>query len=374
MDNIKMRIKSFLYDIFYCFANSQKTFFTTDRLQLILINRNGKEKTVQYNMQYFFTLVVPFILVQFLFPITLHGQSLDLSIKRNGLSVGNSRIFNGLRINFSDRRVEKINGMNITLWRSKANTKAIVRGLSIGLWGPQAGYLKGLQIGALEIGAEHEIKGVSIAPGVGSCGYISGITVGIVGVAAYGYIKGLTFGSLGVYSRNDIDGVTLGGLVVGANNDLNGVTIALLGAGARRNIRGMTLCGLGVLARGNISGVSFAFVGVGSEENIRGINIAGVVIDSGNELKGLSLTGFCAKARHIKGLTLALGTVRAFSDGSMSGISISAFNQIKGKQTGVSLGLINFARELSGVQFGLINYVRENPKLLRILPILNLSF
>ena len=41
--------------------------------------------------------------------------SLDIPTENNGISIGNSRNFTGLRINFRDRDVERIRGVNITL-------------------------------------------------------------------------------------------------------------------------------------------------------------------------------------------------------------------------------------------------------------------
>ncbi|MFZ6001581.1 MAG: hypothetical protein ACOYW3_13810 [Bacteroidota bacterium] len=58
----------------------------------------------------------------------------------------------------------------------------------------------------------------------------------------------------------------------------------------------------------------------------------------------------------------------------MKGISVSAFNQIKGTQKGVAFGIVNYTRKIRGVQFGVINIVRENPRGLRVLPIFNTRF
>jgi hypothetical protein len=60
--------------------------------------------------------------------------------------------------------------------------------------------------------------------------------------------------------------------------------------------------------------------------------------------------------------------------GRLTGVSISAFNQIKGYQSGVSIGIVNYAAKLHGIQIGLINYVRDNPKFLKVLPVINFRF
>jgi hypothetical protein len=44
------------------------------------------------------------------------AQSLDLTVNDVGLSLGDSRRVTGIRINFRDRRMEEVNGVNITVW------------------------------------------------------------------------------------------------------------------------------------------------------------------------------------------------------------------------------------------------------------------
>jgi hypothetical protein len=61
-------------------------------------------------------------------------------------------------------------------------------------------------------------------------------------------------------------------------------------------------------------------------------------------------------------------------EGLFKGLSLSAFNQVKGLQHGFSFGIFNYARQLNGMQIGLLNYVKNNPKYLKILPIVNFHF
>jgi hypothetical protein len=53
---------------------------------------------------------------------------------------------------------------------------------------------------------------------------------------------------------------------------------------------------------------------------------------------------------------------------------VSAYNQIRGLQAGVAIGLLNFARRLKGIQIGLLNIARNNPPPFRVLPIINAHF
>jgi hypothetical protein len=47
---------------------------------------------------------------------------------------------------------------------------------------------------------------------------------------------------------------------------------------------------------------------------------------------------------------------------------------VRGRQRGLTIGLFNYATHLSGAQLGLLNYAGNNPRFLRLLPGLNLSF
>ena len=61
-------------------------------------------------------------------------------------------------------------------------------------------------------------------------------------------------------------------------------------------------------------------------------------------------------------------------DACMKGISVSAFNHLKGCQKGMTIGIINYAREVKGIQIGVLNHIADNPKGLRWLPLINASF
>jgi hypothetical protein len=60
--------------------------------------------------------------------------------------------------------------------------------------------------------------------------------------------------------------------------------------------------------------------------------------------------------------------------GSLTGLAVGSFNHIRGNQTGLALGIVNYAHQLNGIQIGLINHVRDNPKYFRTLPLVNAHF
>jgi len=50
------------------------------------------------------------------------------------------------------------------------------------------------------------------------------------------------------------------------------------------------------------------------------------------------------------------------------------FNYIRGAQTGLAVGIVNYAYSVKGLQLGLVNIVRDNPRGLKVLPVFNTSF
>jgi hypothetical protein len=86
------------------------------------------------------------------------------------------------------------------------------------------------------------------------------------------------------------------------------------------------------------------------------------------------LSGVAAGGEDVVGAVVAPAYFRIQETGRFKGASVSAFNYIKGEQHGLTIGLLNIARHLNGVQFGLINYAKNNPRGLKLLPIVNAHF
>ena len=318
------------------------------------------------------------------------AQSLNIPSKTWGLSFGNSKEFSGLRFNFRDSRVRRIRGVNVTLWQPRKDNKdSLIEGISLGLI-PGGGNLRGLQIGILGVGAERDIKGISLGLlGAGAGEDIVGVSIGGLGAGAGKDLKGIALGGLGAGAGEDVVGLVIGGLGAGAGKNLKGIIFGGLGAGAGEDVVGITIGGLGAGAGKNMIGLNVGGLGVGAGERLAGISIGGIGAGAGKELKGIALAGIGAGApavrglliggaavggQDIKGIFLAGGCVHVPKGGQMSGLAASAFNYIKGSQTGLCIGIVNYAYSVKGVQIGIVNIVRENPKSLRILPIFNTSF
>ena len=208
---------------------------------------------------------------------SLNGKALNFPTSKYGISIGNSYEFTGIRINFADENVKKINGLNVTFWLKHAkNQNAVVNGVSIG-----------------------------VIPTAGTMQFIN-------------------LGLLGVGTNNNLNGVSIGGVVVGSGGNINGLSVS----------------GLITMADGDksvISGIAISGIGIGAHKTIN---------------------GFAVTAGYLEAEIF-------------NGIAIAGYANIN-KMNGLTIALFNRTKELHGVQFGLINYAKNNPKGLRILPLINL--
>ena len=103
---------------------------------------------------------------------------------RGPIWIGNYPDVAGIRLNFRDRRLERVRGINATVWQPHEPATGRVTGLALGL--PMTG-----------------------------AGRIDGIALGVLGASANGTLRGIALGGLG------------------------------LGAGGGANVRGVLVAGLG---------------------------------------------------------------------------------------------------------------------------------
>ncbi len=336
------------------------------------------------------------------------SQGVGIPSKKAGIGFGNLPIFSGLRFNFRDKNIEKVNGINVTAWQPKSeeDQTGTVNGISLGL--PLAMGTEnrnGIGIGILGVGATKNLTGIHIGGlGIGAGGDVKGINIGGLGIGSGGDLKGINVGGLGAGSGGTVAGINIGGLGIGAGDDLKGFSFALLGVGAGSSVSGITIGGLGVGVGENLKGITIGGLGVGASETISGITVGGLGVGAGEQVKGLAVALIAVGSPKVKaiavapvvgaidmqGLIIALAYMkvgytnknkdengeetREDEEGSFKGISVSAFNQIKGNQKGITLGAVNYTHTIKGIQIGIINIVKENPKGLRVLPIFNTRF
>lgn len=275
----------------------------------------------------------------FLTPAAARAQDPGLKIAAGdvGIGIGDVPRLDGLRVNFRDRHLELVRGINVTFWEPHDEAEGVVEGLALGVPLTGAGTIRGVALGA----------------GVSADDTFSGLGVGALGLGSGGDLRGIGVGGLGIGSGGNAEGVVIGGLGAGAGGNVTGIFVGGLGAGAGGTVTGLAIGGLGVGAGGEIRGIALAGVGVGAPR-----------------ITGVALSALMVGTEDLRGLAVAPIHVRVSEDGRHRGVSVSAFNRVDGTQTGITIGLLNIARELHGLQVGLVN-IAWNKDRFPVLPLVN---
>jgi hypothetical protein len=335
------------------------------------------------------------------------GPGLSLSVKGWGLALGNVPRINGVRINWRDRYLEEVNGLNITLWHPidlpKDAPGGTVNGVSLGLFAPAADRLNGINIGGVAVLARDRLWGVNLGGlAAVSEGTLTGLNFGTLAVVGERSVTGVSLGGLAVVSTGPVRGLNVGGLAVVSEEGLTGVSVGALAAVvaqgpirgfqfgglavvSERELWGFQAAGLATMTAGEVTGISLAGLAVVAEDRITGLSIGGLAVVSQGPIRWLQAGGLAvASEESVSGITLAGYRIHAprltglalsivhMTPTDLTGIGIGGYNDVRGVQKGITIGLLNRARELHGVQIGLFNYAENNPPFFRYLPVLNL--
>lgn len=342
------------------------------------------------------------LVIALLIPLLSFGtkgdkDGLGIPTKKWFIGFGNSPIFTGLRFNFKDRDVEKINGVSFTMWMPKEdNGEGTVNGLSVGL--PFAGgtaYRNGLNLGLFGMSANENLNGINISGvGAGAGNNLNGLNIAGIGLGSGENLNGVSLAGIGLGSGDDLKGLSFAGIGIGAGDNLTGISFAGIGVGAGGDMKGINIGGIGVGAGGTMTGLNIGGVGTGAGGIMKGVNVGGIGVGSGEILIGLNIAGVGVGAPEVKGISIAsvVGGNRVVGlaiapamfkigdkdideeDVELKGVSISAFNNIQGENNGLSIGIFNIAKGGKGFQIGLLNHNPNNPKGLRWLPFFNANF
>ena len=353
-------------------------------------------------------------------PAASTAQSLDLTVNDVGISIGDSRRVTGLRINYRDRRMEEVNGINITAWVPYEQNRGTVRGLALGLPATGAHRLDGIALGIIGAGVGEDMRGLLIGGIGGGIGDdLVGIAAGGIGMGIGNDLHGVGLGGIGMGIGNDLKGIGIGGIGMGIGRDLQGIAIGGIGAGVGGSMvgvgiggvgigvgadaKGLLITGIGAGVGGHFKGVSVAGIGMGAGGDVEGITISGIGLGAGGDVTGITIAGAgigaggtlkyaslaiggigasriegvaaatAVGAEHVRGLVIAPGYFRIANGGEMRGVNLSAYNNVRGLQRGLAIGIFNYARSLDGLQVGVLNYARNKPKGTRLLPIVNFA-
>jgi len=153
--------------------------------------------------------------------------------------------------------------------------------------------------------------------------------------------------------------------------DLSGVNFSLLASVANGNLSGINFSGLALVSSEEIKGVNVGGLAVVGEESLYGLSITLGQLQSNNEIWGLSISGYKTETYDFTGANFTIAWTEIEN---MHGFSLAAYNRIYGEQKGLTIGIVNFAEELSGIQLGLINIANNNSGIFKILPFVNAHF
>jgi len=334
--------------------------------------------------------------------------NVNLTANNWGISLGDSRGVNGLRINYRDSQLEWVNGINITAWVPPEESfppSGDVTGLALGLPATAAENIDGLAASIAGTWASGRVRGISITGGalitgddfqgvgVSGVGLINGgrtdgIVANGIGLVTDSDFRGIGVSGIGMVTDGDVLGVGISGIGVVGGGHMSGLNVGGIGTVSDGDINGLSAGGVGLVSGGDIKGVSVAGVGLVADDSITGIAVGGVGVVSDTRLTGVGIAGVGVVADEVRGGTASLMvssndyygaavTPLRFtieSGGNFRGLSVSAWNNIRGTNNGVTIGLLNYARHANGIQLGLINIVADNPPGLRVLPVFNRSF
>lgn len=320
-----------------------------------------------------------------------------------GISFGNSSRFTGLRLNWSDKYLEKITGVNLTLWRPGDEPGGEITGLAVGVVGPAAdritgvsfglayvmtaewsrgitigglatvsgGTMTGVNIGGMAVVAEDDMTGLNLS-GLAtiSGGSMKGINYGTLATVAEGSMGLVNIGGLATVAKGRITGLSFGGLALISEDDMTGLNLGGLATVSGGEIKGVSGSMLAVVAQNSITGISIGGVAVASEGPIRGASFSLGVVTSDKEIWGISFAGYKVKSPKIRGINF---TILAMEVDDFSGVAFGGYNNVRGIQTGITFGVLNVAKELRGIQIGILNYAANNPPPFRWLPVLNMQ-
>ena len=119
-------------------------------------------------------------------PFCAHAQGLNLTINDVGLAIGDVPRVTGIRLNFRDRNLDRVSGINATIWTPYEPMRGTVNGLALGLPMTGAARIEGVTIGLFGAGADNELRGLAIGGiGVGSGGRLEGIMIGGIGAGTH---------------------------------------------------------------------------------------------------------------------------------------------------------------------------------------------
>ena len=211
-------------------------------------------------------------------------MSLDLAINHVGISIGNSRRLTGLRLNWRDEGVVRVNGINSRSGRRARTRVREINGLALGLIAPGAARLngviarraryprrgppnghrprrfrrdfarhgRGVTAGGLAVVADRGMSGITVG---GARGHVSRRDYGVcnhrwIGARRGRIARNRDWRARGSASTQALVVIAFGGLAVVTEGPLSGAAVSGLGVAARGDMTGVAAGGLVTFSSG----------------------------------------------------------------------------------------------------------------------------
>src|SRR5690606_23811751 len=134
---------------------------------------------------------------------------------------------------------------------------------------------------------------------------------------------------------------------------------------------GVNTSGGALVSNDRVTGLNVGGLAIVGNDGVDGVNVSLGAVESGNAIRGLTVGGFRVKAPNVQGVS---GRIIMARTRNLDGLAIAGYNEVRGVQTGITIGIFNTAEVLNGIQIGLLNHAANNPPPFRWLPILNVHF
>lgn len=180
---------------------------------------------------------------------------------------------------------------------------------------------------------------------------LNGVNAGLIPNG--GTMRLMNIGVIAIGTTHNLSGLSIGGFAIGAGDKISGLSLSGLYTEGQKMINGLACSGIFIGSNGTINGISTSGLFVVSEGNVNGIAAGPAAVWSKNAFKGCAMT------------------IGYFYSATMDGFAVAGYANTR-KTSGLSISIFNRTKELHGIQFGLLNYAGNNPKVLKLLPIMNL--
>lgn len=185
-----------------------------------------------------FNTILIILLLNFTLTVSAQNKSFCIGSNHCGLNFGNPLNSNGLKLNFFDKNINNLYGVNFALSCSTDNTS----GVSLGVISVDSKNYNGVAIGGFFVGSESTINGIGIAGLSVFADTMNGVFFSIYGNSKWNHtlikeLNGIAIGFIAGINCEKMNGIAIGALNYSIHQ--KGVTIGI--ANYTENLNGFQI-------------------------------------------------------------------------------------------------------------------------------------